>query len=163
MIGGWRGQIPGNELCWGYFPAPKGPSRRWQLQREVSPTPAHSRAHGLVCYLQVAPHRPPPSPRGDWVITFANHAFAGEEMGSKRLEWAKSRSVRTTPRSSSFPRDYPSEPARTETCSHAHLGQSPSAPTAGHPSLLPSRAMGWAWLGKQGAGAYQSTSQSTSQ
>lgn len=37
--GGWRGQTPGTEFCWGYFPAPKQPSGRWLLQKEVSPTP----------------------------------------------------------------------------------------------------------------------------
>lgn len=63
------------------------------------------------------------------MITSANHTFAGEEMGSKRLEWAKLHSIRTIPRSSSFPRVYPHEPARTETCSHAlppQLGTLPS-------------------------------------
>lgn len=56
---GREGQMPGSELCWGYFPAPKRPSRRWQLQREKSHThtPAQPRAQGLRlgwlgCFLQ---------------------------------------------------------------------------------------------------------------
>lgn len=160
-MGEGEGRCQGMNFAGGTFQPPKGPSGGGSCKERSHPhlqlTPGH-KVSGWAG--QVAHSRPCVLTLGAWVITFANHSFAEEEMGSESLEPAKVMQLRAPPRSPSFPRDWPSEPASTETCrlrsSHAHLGWSPSAPTAGHPSFLPSWVMGWAWRDKQRASACSS-------